>query len=240
MALYRHKTDQKLMDQAQQYQDKLHHLTAHLQSIREDERTRIAREIHDDLGQSLTALKIDLSWLKKRIGSTKNEIHMKLKAMSAITDHLLQSVKRISTELRPGLLDDLGLAAAMEWQANEFSERTGIQCNLMFKPKEIEVEEPLVTPLFRIFQEALTNTARHAGATKVNVELESIDDSVELTITDNGRGITDKEINDPKAFGIMGIRERTSHLGGRLDIKGNRKIGTTISVRLPHQMKRSP
>jgi len=235
MALYRHMTDQKLMEQAQQYQNKLHHLTAHLQSVREDERTRIAREIHDDLGQSLTALKIDLSWLKKRIDPGKDEIHIKLKAMSAITDHLLQSVKRISTELRPGLLDDLGLAAAMEWQANEFAERTGIQCNVIFKPKEIEVEEPLITPLFRIFQEALTNTARHASATKVNVMLQNVDDSLELTISDNGRGITDKEINDPNAFGIMGIRERTSHLGGRLDIKGNSRSGTTITVRLPHQ-----
>jgi len=212
--------------------EQMRNLSIHLQSVREEERARIAREIHDELGQSLTAFKMDLSWLAKRMAQD-GQLHGKIKAMSGLVDQTIESVHRISADLRPGLLDDLGLVAAMEWQAKEFSSRSGIACEADLYAEEMPLEKDLATAFFRIFQETLTNVARHAGATKVFVRLEAKDDQVILEVTDNGRGISRKQINDPKSFGIMGMRERALLWGGDVQVTGSRYKGTTVTVSIP-------
>jgi signal transduction histidine kinase len=142
-------------------------------------------------------------------------------------------VKSIITKLRPGLLDDLGLTAAIEWQANDFQRRTGIVCEVSMKPEEININPEISTAMFRIFQETLTNSARHSGATRVIVHLYRGDDSLELQVHDNGRGITSEEIKDPKSFGLIGIRERAQYWHGIVDIEGKAGLGTIVTVRFP-------
>ena len=153
----------------------MHNLASYLQTAREEERTLIAREIHDEFGQVLTALKMDLSWLTKRLSQDKTNLQEKSVSMSELVDHAIQTVRRIATELRPGLLDDLGLVAALEWQAQEFSERTEIECELHLGEEDITLDRDLGTDIFRIFQEALTNIMRHADATMVKVSLTAKD-----------------------------------------------------------------
>jgi PAS domain S-box-containing protein len=213
--------------------EELRNLAAHLESIREEERTKVAREIHDELGQSLTALKIDLSWLDKRISLEQKEMIQKIKSMGELTNTTLQTVKRISTELRPGLLDDLGLIPALEWQADEFQNRTGIQCIKNFQLDELDLDKSLATALFRIFQETLTNTARHSKASRVTVGLRQEKESLVFVIKDNGIGITSKQINDSTSYGIIGIRERVNAFGGDLSIKGAQNKGTTVTIKIP-------
>jgi PAS domain S-box-containing protein len=211
----------------------LRDLASHLQTAREGERTRIAREIHDEFGQVLTALKIDLSWLAKRLPGDRPGLARKAKAMSALIDATIQTVRRVATELRPGLLDDLGLAAAMEWQAQEFAGRTGIDCELHLDGGDLVLDRDLATALFRIYQETLTNVARHAGATEIDVRLEDRAEELALIVWDNGRGITPSETSDPKSFGLIGMRERAAAWGGTVGIEGVPGWGTTITVRVP-------
>jgi len=212
--------------------EKMRNLSLHLQSAREEERARIAREIHDELGQSLTAFKMDLSWLGKRLPREKL-LREKIQAMSGLADRTIESVHRISADLRPGLLDDLGLVAAMEWQTEDFSSRSGIACEADLEADEVPLEKDLATAIFRIFQETLTNVGRHANATKVFVRLETKGGKVLLEVADSGRGITKKQINDPKSFGIMGMRERALLWGGDVQISGSRDRGTTVTVIIP-------
>jgi signal transduction histidine kinase len=201
--------------------------------VREGERTAIALEIHDDLGQALTGLKMDLSWLAKKLPRDQRPLLDKTKAMTELTDATIKTVKRLSTELRPGLLDDLGLIAAIEWQADEFENRTGITCALSIDPADIVLDRDRSTALFRIFQETLTNVARHAHATRVRVSLKEKNGIVELKVGDNGKGITEKQISDPKSFGLMGIRERVHPWRGTVKIKGAPDKGTTVTVSIP-------
>jgi len=213
--------------------EQLRNLSAHLQSVREEERTRMAREIHDELGQSLTALKMDVSWLNRRLLEEDAAFQDKLAAMEEIIDRTIQTVQKLSGELRPGILDDLGLAAAIEWQAQEFQNRTGIECEVSLSPEEIILDRDQSTTMFRIFQETLTNVIRHAGATKVEVKLEEQNGGIVLEVTDNGRGITEAEISDPKSFGLIGMRERVDFIGGEVTVAGFPNKGTRITVTLP-------
>jgi PAS domain S-box-containing protein len=213
--------------------EQLRILLAHLQFVREEERTRIAREIHDELGQSLTALKMDLAWLVKRLDKGQKQLYEKAQVMSKHIDMNIQTVKRISTELRPGLLDDLGIAAALEWQAEEFKERTGIQCDIRVKPEDISLDRNRSTTIFRIFQETLTNVVRHAHATKVEIDLKENGGELTLQVKDNGKGITDRQISSPKSIGLIGMRERVMFFGGGLSITGEKNKGTTVTVSLP-------
>ena len=213
--------------------EQLRSLSTHLQSMRETERTLIAREIHDELGQSLTALKMDLSWLEKRLPNDQKLLLEKTQSMSDLIDMSIRTVQRISIELRPGMLDDLGLAAAMEWQAEEFQNRTGIRCDLTFHPEDIILDQDRSTAIFRIFQETLTNVARHAKATSVKVSLKETMDKLVLKVRDNGKGITEKQISSPKSFGLMGMRERAAHFGGVFKINGVPGRGTTVEVKIP-------
>lgn len=225
-------------DQLKTSREQLRALSAHLQSVREEERTRIAREIHDELGQELTGLKIDLSWLAKRLSeqncdSTLSALLDKIKAMSESIDTTIQSVRRISTELRPGVLDAGGLTAAIEWQAQEFQNRTGITCEYILRSGNIILNQDRSTAMFRIFQEILTNVARHAKATEVNVSMKESADNLILEVRDNGRGITESEVSGNKSLGLLGMRERALLLGGEINISGMGGSGTVVTVRIP-------
>ena len=214
-------------------QEQMRNLAAYVGSAREEERTKIAREIHDELGQSLTALKMDLSWLYKKIPKDKALLPRRTKSMLGLVDTTIQSVKRISSELRPGLLDDIGVSAAIEWQGEEFQSHTGIRCEVNIEPEDIILDQERSIAIFRIFQEALTNVARHARATRVKASLKKKGGKLELKVRDNGRGITEEEISDPKSFGLMGIKERAHFLNGKVEIKGMPDRGTLITVKIP-------
>ncbi|HYA02465.1 MAG TPA: sensor histidine kinase, partial [Syntrophobacteria bacterium] len=225
----RARADEELRNSYRQLRD----LSRYLQTAREEERTRIAREIHDELGQGLTALKMDLSWLKKRLLPKPEGLHDKAASMEGLIDATIQTVQRLSGELRPGILDDLGLAAAIQWQAEEFQKRTGTPCEVTLGPEDISLDRDRSTAVFRIFQEALTNVARHAGATEVAASLEEREGNVVLKVQDNGRGIKREETSSPTSFGLIGIGERVHSLGGKVNIIGVENKGTTIAVTIP-------
>jgi PAS domain S-box-containing protein len=209
----------------------LRNLSAHLQSITEEERTKIAREVHDELGQVLTALKIDTSWLARRLPPDHPELVDKAEVMLKLIDNVIQSVKRICTELRPTLLDHLGISAAIEWQAEEFRKRTGLKCELNLY--STSANKQVSTVLFRVFQEAFTNITRHAEATKVRVLLRKDEGNIILKITDDGKGVTREQLRKPQSFGLLGMRERVHSIGGTFNIRGLRGGGTSVKVTVP-------
>ncbi len=225
----RKRSEKELMES----RGKLRSLAAHLQVIREEERERIAHEIHDELGQALTALKMDVHWIRRKLPGTEDFLVEKTVTMSTLIDTTVQSVKRIISELRPRLLDDFGLSAAMEWQADEFMKRTGIQCDIELEPEDIILDEAWSIAIFRIFQETLTNITRHADATRVKVSLKENTTVIEMRVSDNGKGISKKQLSAPQSFGIIGMRERAHSLGGSLVIAGDRGDGTTVTVTIP-------
>ncbi|MBS1810055.1 MAG: response regulator [Acidobacteria bacterium] len=218
--------------------EQLRALTARLQSIREEERARIAREIHDELGQSLTGLKFDLSWLENRLKSNEPDANRicqeKVHAMFELINSTIRLGRKIATELRPGILDDLGLVDALEWQAQEFQERTGISCTFISLPEGLQLDDYRTTALFRIFQETLTNIARHAQATQVRIRLQINPSEIVFEIQDNGRGITKEELFATKSLGLLGIRERVLGFGGKVLFSGQPGQGTTVSVYVPY------
>jgi signal transduction histidine kinase len=226
----RRRAEQQLRESHEQ----LRALSAHLQTVREDERTRIAREVHDELGQALTGLKLDLSRLGHPQTGVPRPHAGKIKSLVGRIDSIIQRVRRIATELRPGILDDLGLVAAIEWQANDFQSRTGIECIVRTSVAEESVlGAELNTAFFRIFQETLTNVIRHADASRVEVRLKREAGHVILEVSDNGRGITDAEISGAESLGLRGMGERAALLGGEVVIRGAPRQGTTVTVRIP-------
>ena len=208
-------------------------LAGHLQEAREKERTRIAREIHDEFGQMMTALKMDISWLSKRLPNDAPQLATKVDAMSSMVDRSFGIVRRVSSELRPSILDDLGLAAAIEWQAEQFSQRSGIDTRLHLDDPSSDLNRRASTALFRILQEALTNVARHAHAGEVKIRLTAEPDAVALAVTDDGRGITEDEIAGARSLGLVGMRERARSLGGELTVEGISGESTTVTARVP-------
>ncbi|MFA7711707.1 MAG: PAS domain-containing sensor histidine kinase, partial [Candidatus Neomarinimicrobiota bacterium] len=227
-------TDRKQVEQdLKDSRDQFRNLSAHLQSVREEERSYIAREIHDELGQALTALKMDLIWMNKRLTPGQIEIAEKIDSMFNLMDKTIQTIRRISTDLRPGLLDDLGLTAALEWYCEDFQNRTGIKCNLRIKPAEMEIDQERSIAIFRIFQETLTNVARHAQANEVKADLRIKNHDFVMKIIDNGIGISDAQVNDPQNLGLVGLRERVYPWNGRIEIKGRPNKGTTVLVWIP-------
>lgn len=207
-------------------------LTSKLQSVREEERTYIAREIHDDLGQALTGLRMDVTWLAHKIAHNGEGIGQRLKSMIQLIDSTIHKVRKIATDLRPGILDDIGLSAAIEWYAKDVGERSGIQFSFSLD-ENIQLDEQRTTAFFRIFQESLTNVLRHAHAKHVYVALTLDGDTVEMLIEDDGRGITNSEITDPHSVGILGMKERAASLGGEVNIVGVPLKGTIVRVRIP-------
>lgn len=212
----------------------LRELAAHLQSVREEERTAIAREIHDEMGQVLTAMKIDLVRLRSRLKDRKDGAANELVAsMLRSVDDAIVTVQRIMAELRPSILDDLGLAAAIEWQTRQFEHRTGIACAVDLPDAALSLSPRARTAIFRILQEALTNVARHANASRVSVSLVSDPAWTTLSVADDGKGISPLALEDSRSFGLLGMRERAAVFGGTVEIRGEAGAGTSVRVRLP-------
>jgi len=224
---------EKILKELEESHEQLRTLSSHLEYGREEERKRISREIHDELGQALTALKMDISWLNKKIYPEQKTVSEKIETMFNLINETIQKVKKISSYLRPSIIDDFGLPAAIEWEADEFQQRTGIFCVINFGPEDIIIGTNISITLYRILQEALTNIARHAKATKVKITLKKEIDKLIFIIHDNGTGIADEKINDPKSFGLLGIKERVYHLGGNVKINGKPGRGTMVRVSVP-------
>jgi PAS domain S-box-containing protein len=221
----------KADEEIRKSREQLAQLHKHLNEVREEERTSIAREIHDDLGQSLAGLKIDLLGIQEDINDEICRTQPIEKAISLV-ETTIKTVQKISSQLRPQMLDELGLASAIEWQASEFKKRTGINCKL--KLDEIDgLAGNIAISLFRIFQAALTNIMRHSKATSVSVKLETKDQIILLQVIDNGIGITHEQLYSAKSFGIIGMLERANQINGKLRIKTGVNIGTEIIVSVP-------
>ena len=232
-------TDRKIGEEALlNSRNQLAALAIRLESVREEERTRIALEVHDVLGGALTGVKLDVAWVHKRIAESIESARDaallgRLASARELLDSTIQSVRDIATILRPGVLDELGLEAAVEWQAQEFQHRTGIACDTTIRPRNMALSPEQSTALFRILQEILTNVARHAQATTVHIRLEQSGEQVVLQVEDNGKGISGVEQSGPKAFGLLGMRLRAQQQGGDFDIQGVAGTGTTVTVRIP-------
>ncbi len=232
-------TDRKRAeDQVKQSLQQVRLLAHRLEAVREEERARIAREIHDELGVTLTCLKFDLARLSAMAsdsltGEGLARMKDKIQSISRQTDGTITQVQRIATELRPGILDDLGLVAALEWQTHDFQCRTRIDCVFRSRAEDIPLDKNRATAIFRICQEALTNIGRHAQATMAAIELSESAGRLVLEVLDNGMGIPEKKILDPHSLGLLGMRERVMPFGGELLIKGVPGEGTTIRVVMP-------
>jgi PAS domain S-box-containing protein len=223
----------KAENQLKDSYDDIRRLNAHLLTIREDERTSIAREIHDELGQQLTGLKMDASWLLKKATGIENDQKEKLSQMISLIDETVKTVRRISRDLRPGILDDLGLVAALEWQSCEFENRTGVKCDFKAFVSELMLNKNATIGIFRIYQESLTNIMRHANATLVNAYIKSHDNLIELSIQDNGVGFDKNLIKAKRTLGLTGLSERAIMLGGNLNIESEKGKGTRIVFEMP-------
>jgi signal transduction histidine kinase len=221
----------------QQNDDQLRALSAHIEAAREDERTRVAREIHDELGQALTALKMDAARIEHRLRAASEpppqEVMERLDAIRQLTHSMIDSVRRIATALRPGVLDDLGLVAALEWQARDFETRTGTLCTVQSSVARTHFEPQISTAVFRIFQEALTNVARHARAHAVSACLDERNGRLRFELQDDGRGFDEELALRSSSLGLVGMRERARSLGGTFIVNGNTGHGTRIVVELP-------
>jgi len=215
-------------------EENLRALATHLQSVREEERIHIAREIHDELGQALTGLKFELNTFAKHFENDDAAARQdKQQTLNVAIDRIINSVRRIASGLRPEVLDEIGLAAAFDWQAREFQRRTGIRCHVNIAAQFSDPDKDRSTALFRIFQELLTNVARHANATRVNVALSEGEEALALCVEDNGRGIKETEAQSPRSLGFLGLRERVLAFGGTIDVKGDEGKGTRVCVSIP-------
>jgi PAS domain S-box-containing protein len=229
----------KMEEQLREYGERLRLLASHLEGVREEERTWIAREIHDELGQGLTGLKLDLAELDRRLTRVewpeqdKNALKGRIQEMLHCVDGTIQRVREICTQLRPPILDNLGLAAAIEWQLSEFERKTGVSTRFHTWEVEPELDMDRTTTLFRVFQELLTNAARHSGASLVEVRLEALHKEVMLELRDNGCGIQGQAISGRSGLGLLGIRERVGLLGGSLELGSAPGWGTRALVRIP-------
>ena len=217
------------------YTQEIKKLTAHLEQVREEERTRIAREIHDELGQQLTGLKMDASWLLKKIGKDQTALHEKLESMISLMDHTVRTIRKISSDLRPGILDDLGLIAALEWQSNEFEKRAEIECVFTSDVEDTDFDKNINTCIFRIYQEALTNVMRHSSATRVEARMQRISDGFVLIVTDNGIGFDLQEKKE--TLGLIGMRERALMIGGNFTIESEKGRGVSVQLKIPEVAK---
>lgn len=229
----RRHAEQEIMES----RERLRELASHLQLVREEERSRIEREIHDELGQALAALNLDVYWLSKHLPKSESAMHDKTAAMSQLIRNTIASVRRICLELRPWLLNDFGLSAAIEWQAEEFTKRTDIPCKIRSTPAVIILEQGLSIAIYRIFQEALTNIIRHAKATRMQVELRYQSDIFTMRISDNGKGFTATE-HKSNSFGLIGMRERVNDFGGKILIDSD-SLGTVIEIYIPTKIRKA-
>jgi PAS domain S-box-containing protein len=232
----RKQAEDALRQSAQRYRElaeSLRRLSQHLQTVRDEERARIARELHDELGQALTALNLDLHWLRDRLGDAPAGTRARLASMSALVNTTLQAVHRICADLRPALLDELGLSAAIEWHARDFQARTGVPCTLSLPRSRLSLPANVATAVFRVCQEGLTNVTRHARATRVRITLSNRAGTLTLRVHDNGVGFAGESAAGANMHGLIGMRERAVRWGGHLDVRSRPGQGTTVTLRLP-------
>jgi signal transduction histidine kinase len=216
-------------------EENLRALAARVQSVREEEQIRIAREVHDGLGQALTGLKMDLTWVGGKLKGDRGPLLKKIASMFELIDETIHSVRRIASGLRPELLDEAGLAAAIGWHARDFQQRTGIRCIFDAPPDTDGLGADRSTAVFRVFQEVLTNVARHANATRVDISMRHDDARFTLEVRDNGKGIAPAAVQDPRSLGLLGMRERVLPFDGRIEIGSEgRGKGTRVLVSLPN------
>lgn len=213
--------------------DQLRALAARLQSVREEERASIAREIHDELGQACTAIKMDLALIGRKITKRQTQLRVKIESSMRLVDDMIVTLRRIASDLRPRTLDDLGLAAALEWQGQEFEKRTGIKCRLVLPDAPLNLDPERSTAIFRIFQESLTNVTRHSKATSVEASLEIEENQIIFRVRDNGKGFDPEEAKVKKSLGLVGMQERALLLQGEVRIEGVPGSGTTMTLRIP-------
>lgn len=223
----------RMEEEIKRSREHLRNFSMHLQLAREEERAAIAREIHDELGQVLAMLNMQLLWLAGKFRKDQKALKRKVKAMTVLFHRTVKTVQKLLVELKPAMLDDAGLVAAMEWQLKEFKKHTGIECVAKLPAEDFPLDGKRATTLMRILQEALTNTARHAKATQVEVELKQATHHVELSVKDNGRGFEKSQINDRGSFGLTGMRERALYWGGEVMVNAEQRRGTTVTVRIP-------
>lgn len=225
----------KAEQELQNYYKQLKELNSYLQNVREEERSNIAREIHDELGQQLTVLKMDISWLSKKLEQepAPPKVRERLQGLIEMVDNTVRSVRRISSELRPSMLDDLGLSAAIEWHTQEFKKRSGLTIDTHIDTIDGKLPGKVAITLFRVFQESLTNVARHADASHLTISLKLKDDRLMLMVQDNGKGFLMKDIESKKTLGILGMKERIAIIQGEYDIQSVPGKGTTVTVSVP-------
>ncbi|QJE98534.1 sensor histidine kinase [Luteolibacter luteus] len=237
------RAEQEQVELLSEVSEAFRHLSTRVESLREADRTRISRELHDQLGQGLTGLKLDLRWIENRIEVREdrrlNPVTDRLVEAQDQVDSLIASVQRISTDLRPDALDNLGLPDALKEEGERFLLRTGVICNVRVDEASADIPAEVTTAAFRIFQEALTNITRHAEATRVDVGCGIQSDQLELVISDDGKGIDPAMIQDTKSLGLLGMRERAGLLGGELTIAPGENGGTVVEARLPLIRKES-
>jgi signal transduction histidine kinase len=227
------KEKEKISIELIESQIQLRKLVNEIQVIREVERAHVAREIHDELGQELTALKMDIGWVIHKQDASKDAVIKKLNGMLLLCDGIIDTVRRLSSELRPAIIDDLGLIAAMEWKCNEFEEKANIPCQFISTVKERKFENNISINAYRILQESLTNIIRHAKAKSVVVKVSESDTDLCIEIIDDGTGIKMEELSNRKTLGLLGMKERAGLLGGILNIVSNKEKGTHIILMLP-------
>jgi PAS domain S-box-containing protein len=225
----------KAQDQLRRQQDELRELSAQVLEAREEEKALIARELHDELGQLLTAMKMDLSWLRERLPGHEPALAAKADQMNEVLDQTVGSVRRIAADLRPLMLDDLGLADACGWLVEDFARRSGIECRIDLPPAErLEaLGRDIAIAVYRVLQEALTNIARHSGAKRAWAVLEAGDGELRIEIEDDGRGVSLQELSKSRSLGVKGMRERILYLGGELEVSRAPRGGTRVRARVP-------
>lgn len=219
-----------------QSQDQLRELSSHIQDAREQERLHIARDIHDDMGGTLTAIKIDIAWLIERLDNPNPELFAKAKGIESLVDRCMKSANNILRSLRPSVLDSFGLIAAIEMEAEEFEKRTAISCPISQVDEGMEISPDASIALFRIFQETLTNIMKHAKASEVTVDIANRKAGLDLVISDNGCGFKEVDRQKPRSFGLRGIQERVAHFNGKVQINSKPGKGTTVQVHIPHTL----
>ena len=213
--------------------EQLRALADRLRVVREEERTLVAREMHDELGQACTAIKMDLASIGRKATKKQAQLRAKVDSATQLVDTMIATVRRIASELRPRTLDDLGLNAALEWQAHEFETRTGIRCRVTLPKEQLVLDAGRSTAVFRIFQESLTNVARHAEATQIDARLERHDDQLIFIVHDNGKGFDPEQSSARRSLGLVGMKERALLLDGELEIDGGLGSGATMTLRIP-------
>jgi PAS domain S-box-containing protein len=213
--------------------DELHELASAAHRAREQEKSRIARELHDELGQSLTALQMDVAWCRERMPSAQEGMAMRLARMEALLETTVAATRRISSDLRPLMLDDLGLWPALEWLVESFTQHTGIRCELSMQSEQLELPDVQATAIFRTVQESLTNIAKHARASRVDVTIEHEDSTLAVSVRDDGVGFAVEGSRKPNSYGLLGLRERAALLGGEAKVESAPGRGTRVEMRFP-------